>query len=116
MNNVRFGNHLQISNAKEQLITNDSGIIISFEQECVLGPNDQQPIVAKWEYVGWIEKIFEFNYMVINNVVFFSNWVKENYIGNNAMVKRDEYGFAHVKFNSFIPIFDQSFAFSIHVE
>ncbi len=73
------------------------------------------PLLQKWEYVGWIEKIFEFNYMVINNVVF-SNWVKANYIGNNAMVKRDEYGFALVKFNSFIPISDQSFAFPIHVE
>jgi hypothetical protein len=111
-----FGNHLQVSNAKEQLITNDSGIIISFEQECVVGPIDQRPTVAKWEYVDWIEKIFEFNHMVINNVVVFSNWVKANYIGNNAMVKRDEYGFAVVKFNSFIPISDQSFAFSIHVE
>jgi hypothetical protein len=42
-----FGNHLQVSNVKEQLIAYDSGIIISFEQECVLGPNDQRPIVAK---------------------------------------------------------------------
>jgi hypothetical protein len=81
-----------------------------------LGPNDQRPIVAKWEYVGWIEEIFEFNYMIINNVVFFSNWVKVNYIGNNAMVKRYEYGFTLMNFNSFIAISDQSFVFSIHVE
>ncbi len=111
-----FGNHLQVSNAKQQFITNDSGIITTFEQKCVSEPNDQRPIVAKWEYVGRIEEIFEFNYMVINNVVFFNNWVKANYIGNNAMVKKDEYGFILVNFNSFIPISNQSFAFSIHVE
>jgi hypothetical protein len=111
-----FGNHLQVSIAKEQLITNDSGISAMFEQEWVSRQNDQQPISAKWEYVGWIEEIFEFNYKVINNLVFFCNWVKANYIGNNAMVKRDEYGFTLVNFSSFTPISDQSFVFSIHVE
>jgi hypothetical protein len=48
--------------------------------------------------------------------VFFSNWVKANYIGSSAIIKRDEYGFTLVNFNSLIPIFDQSFVFPIHVE
>jgi hypothetical protein len=46
----------------------------------------------------------------------FCNWVKANYIRNSAIIKRDEYDFTLVTFNSLIPIFDQSFTFPIHVK
>jgi hypothetical protein len=46
----------------------------------------------------------------------FCNWVKADYIGNNVIVKRDEYGFIVVNFTSLIPIFDKSFVFPLHVE
>jgi hypothetical protein len=101
---------------KKHLTTSDSGIVATFEQKCVSGPNDQQPIVIKLEYVGWIEDILELNYGVLNIVVFFRNWVKANYIGNSAIIKRDEYGITLMNFNSLIPISNQSFAFPIHVE
>jgi hypothetical protein len=42
--------------------------------------------------------------------------VKANYTCNSATIKKDEYGFTLVNFNSLIPIFDQSFVFPIHVE
>jgi len=48
--------------------------------------------------------------------VFFCNWVKANYIGNNATIKKDEYGFTFVNFTSLIPISNQSITFPIHVE
>jgi hypothetical protein len=44
---------------------------VMFEQECVSGPNDQQPILAKLKYVGWIEEILELNYGVLNTILFF---------------------------------------------
>jgi len=53
-----FRNHLHVSSGEEHLTTSDNGIAISFEQEGVSGPNDQRPILAKLEYVGWVEKIF----------------------------------------------------------
>jgi hypothetical protein len=81
-----------------------------------LGPNDQQHVVAKLEYVGWIEKILQLNYEVLNTIVFFCNWVKANYIGNNATIKKDEYGFTFVNFTSLIPISNQSVTFPIHVQ
>ncbi len=46
----------------------------------------------------------------------FCNWVKANYIGNSAIIKRDKYNFTLVTFNSLIPIFYQSFTFPMHVE
>jgi hypothetical protein len=53
------------------LTTKDSGIASMFEQECVLGPNDQWAILVKLEYVSWIEEMLEFNYGVFNTIVFF---------------------------------------------
>jgi hypothetical protein len=33
-----FGNHLCVSSGDEHLTTRDSGIDVTFEQKCVLGP------------------------------------------------------------------------------
>ncbi len=93
-----------------------SGIVATFKQECVSRRNDQRPILAKLDYVGWVEEILEFNYGVFNIIMGLCNWVKANYIGNSAIVKRDEYDFTLVNSNSLIPISDQSFIFPIHVE
>jgi hypothetical protein len=83
---------------KEHLTTNDNGIVTTFEQECVLRLNYQQPIVAKLKYVVWIEEILVFNYGVLNNVVVFFNWVKKIIIL--------EYGFTFGNFKSLIHIFN----------
>jgi hypothetical protein len=91
-------------------------IFSTFEQECVSGPNDQQPILAKLEYVGWIEEILELNYGVLNTIIFFCNRVKASYTRSNATIKGNEYDFTLVNFNSLIPIFNQFFVFPIHVE
>jgi hypothetical protein len=85
-------------------------------EECVLGPNDENPILAKLEYVGWVEEILEFNYRVLKLVVLFCNWVKSNYIGSSATIKWDEYGFTLVNFTSLIPISNHSFVFPLHVD
>ncbi len=49
-------------------------------------------MVAKLEYVVGVEEILELNYGILNFVVLLCNWVKANYVGSSAMVKRDEYG------------------------
>jgi hypothetical protein len=71
----------------------------------------QCPILVKLEYVGWVEKILALNYGVLNIVVLLCNWVKENCVRINAIVKQNEYGFIFVNFAFLIPILDQSFAF-----
>jgi hypothetical protein len=38
------------------------GVVAIFEQECCSHSNDQNPIVALIEYVGWIEEILELDY------------------------------------------------------
>jgi hypothetical protein len=62
-----YGNLIYVANAKEQLTINDYGVVATFEQECALGPNDQKPILAKLEYVSWVEEILELNYGVLNS-------------------------------------------------
>jgi hypothetical protein len=84
-----FGNHIHVSSVEEHLTTKYNGAVATFEQLCVFRPNDQQPILAKLEYVGWVEEILEFNYGVLKKVVLLCKWVKTNYIGSNVIVKRD---------------------------
>jgi hypothetical protein len=93
-----LGNHICVLSAEKHLTTSDCGVATTFEQECILGWNDQRPILAKLEYVGWAEKIFELNYGVLNTVVLLCNWVKANYNGSNATIKQNEYGFTFVIF------------------
>jgi hypothetical protein len=50
-----YGNHTCVANAKEHLIS-DCGVVATFEQECILGPNDQILILAKLDYVGQVER------------------------------------------------------------
>lgn len=111
-----FGNHFKVANPKKHLTTNDNGVGIILKQECILRPNDESPILTKLEYIGWVEKNFELNYGVLKIVVLFCNWVKTNHIGNNAIVKRNEYKFTLVNFTSLIPISDQSLVFPLHVD
>jgi hypothetical protein len=42
--------------------------------------------------------------------------MKANFIGSGVTIKWDEYGFTLVNFASFIPIFNQSLTFPLHVE
>ncbi len=57
-----FGNHFKVASVKKHLTTNDNGVAAVFEQEYILGPNNENPILAKLEYVGWVEEILELNY------------------------------------------------------
>jgi hypothetical protein len=67
-----FGNHIRLVSVEEHLTTSDSGVIATFEHVCVLGPNDQRPVVANLEYAGWVEEILELNYG-LNIVVLLCN-------------------------------------------
>ncbi len=42
--------------------------------------------------------------------------MKANYVGSSATVKKDEYGFILINFGSLIPIWNQTFAFPLHVD
>jgi hypothetical protein len=67
-----FVNRIHVSSV-EHLTTCDSGLAATFEQECVLGPNDSNLVLAKLDYVGWVEEILELNYGVLKTVVLFCN-------------------------------------------
>jgi hypothetical protein len=71
-----YSNHIRVASAKENLTISDCGVVATFEQKCILGPNDQKLVFAKLEYVGQVEGILEQNYGVLNIVVLLCNWVK----------------------------------------
>jgi len=101
-----YGNHIRVMSVKEHLTISDYGVMATFEQKCISGPNDQRPVLAKLEYVGWVEEILELNYGVLNTIFLLCNWMRTNYIRSSAIVKRDEYGFTLVNFSSLISISD----------
>lgn len=44
-----------------------------FEHECILRPNNQRSILAKLEYVRWVEEILKLNYGIMKIIVLFCN-------------------------------------------
>lgn len=68
-----FGNHLQMASVERHLSCLNLGVATMFEQKCRSHLNDKNPVVASLEYVGWIEKILEFDYGRFQIVVLLCN-------------------------------------------
>jgi hypothetical protein len=65
-----FDNHICVSSAKcQKHLTFDNGVVTTFDHDCRSMPNVQWPILAKLEYVGWVEEILELNYGILKIVV-----------------------------------------------
>ena len=75
------------------------------------GIRDQNPVNATVEYIGRILEIVELDYGRHRPVLLVCEWVKANYRGTNATVKKDEWGFTMANFNSLITFSYESLAF-----
>ena len=111
-----YGYHYRVRSSESGLKTSDSGIAATFLRECRFGLRDRNPIIAPVEYVGHLEEIVELNYNIFRQVVLIGTWVKANYRGANATVKKDNFGFTIANFSQTIPFGRDSFAFPQQVE
>ena len=111
-----YGYHYRVRSAEEQMKTMDSGIAATFLRECRSGPRDRNPVVAPIEYVGYLEEIIELDYTTFRPVVLIGTWVKANYRGAHATVKKDSLGFTIANFAQIIPFGRDSFALPSQVE
>lgn len=111
-----YGYHYRVKSAEAHLRTCDSGIAATFFRECRYGLRDRNPVVAPVEYVGHLQEIIELDYIFLRQVVLIGTWVKANYRGPNATVKRDHWGFTIANFGRMIPFGRDSFAFPSQVE
>jgi hypothetical protein len=68
--------HIKVLSVEEHLKTLDSGVVATFEDECISKPNDQ---------------ILELNYEILKVVVLLCNWVNINYSRNNVTMKKSKY-------------------------
>lgn len=73
-------------------------------------------VVANLEYIGKNLEIVELKDGRHCTVVMVCDWVKANYRGRNATVRKDEWGFTLANFNSMVLFGYESFAFSIHCD
>jgi len=72
--------------------------------------------MANLKYVGELHEILELDYTGLCVIVLLCKWVKANYRGNTATMKKDKWGFTLVNFNSVLPFGPESFAFSMHID
>ena len=67
-------------------------------------------MIAPVEYVGHLEEINELEYEGVQQVVLIGTWVRANYRGNSATVKKDEFGFTMANFKRTLAFGRDSFA------
>ena len=111
-----YGYKYRVQSAETSLKTCDSGIAATFVRECRFGIRDQNPVFAPVEYVGSLEEILELNYGTLKQVVLIGTWVRANYRGSAATVKKDEWGLTIANFSRTLPFGRDSFAFPSQVE
>jgi hypothetical protein len=112
-----YGYHYRVKNAEESITkTCDSGVATFFSRPCRSGRRDEHLVDANLEYIGQILEIVELNYGRHCTVVLVCDWVKANYRGRNATVKKDEWGFTIANFNAMVPFGYESFAFPVHCD
>ena len=97
--------------------TCDSGVAATFQQVCRNGMRDLNQVHADMEYVGHIEEILELNYRRHCIVVLVCNFVKANYRGKNATIKKDKWGFTLANYEKRPGVICRdSFSFPKHCE
>ena len=112
-----FGNHYRVLSSELSLRTSDSGVAATFKQINRNRSGDNNQFEAEVEYIGHIEEILEINYRRHCLVVLVCDFVKAQYRGENATIKRDRWGFTLANYDQrYGSISWDSFAFSRHCE
>jgi len=112
-----YGYHYRVKSAEESITkTYDSGVAAFFRRPCRSGRRDVNVVDANLEYIGQILEIVELNYGRHCTVLLVCDWVKANYRGRNATVRKDEWGFTVANFNTMVPFGYESFAFPVHCD
>ena len=112
-----YGNYYRVCSSEQALRTTDSGMAATFRQVCRNGIRDSNQVNADMKYVGHIEEILELNYRRHCLVVLVCDFVKANYVGENATIKKDKWGFTLANYRRrYGNICCDSFAFLVHCE
>jgi len=96
--------------------TCDSGVAVVFCQPCHFGRQDQNIVNEEFECIGQIQEIVELNYGKHCIVLLICDWIKANFRGRNATMKKDEWGFIMANFRLLVPFGYESFVFPIHCQ
>ena len=112
-----YGYHFRVKSGEtSSTSTCDLGVAAVFRQPCRSGRRDQHVVNADLEYIGQIVEILELNYGRYYIVILVCDWVKANYRGRNATIKKDEWRFTLANFRLVVPFGYESLAFPIHCQ
>ena len=106
-----FGSRFRVASCEQSLQTQDFGVAATFTRPWRASARDQNVVEADVEYIGELEEIVELDYRQSCVVVFVCRWVRANYRGQNATVRRDRWGFTIANFDSCERFGRESFAF-----
>jgi len=112
-----YRNHFRVISSERSMQTSDSGVAATFTQVCRNGIRDVRQVQSDVEYVGHIEEILELNYRQHCIVVLVCDFVKANYMGDNATIVKDKWGFTLANYERRPGIICRdSFAFPKHCQ
>jgi len=111
-----LGFYFQVASYETRLETQDFGGAATFRRPWQASARDRNVLDADVEYIGQVKEIVELDYRGTCIVVLVCRWVKLNYWGPNAMVKKDKWGFTLANFNSCSHFGRESFAFPRHCQ
>jgi len=95
-----FGYCFRVASLESRLETQDSGIVATFSRPWRASAKDRNFVEVDVEYIGELEEIVELDYQRTCVVVFVYRWVRANYRGPHAAIKRDKWGFALANFGA----------------
>jgi hypothetical protein len=111
-----YGFHLRTRSAELHLKSADSRVAATFQRSYRNSQQDRNFVMASLEYVGNVDEILELDYGTVYVIVLVYTWVKANYRGPFATIKKDRWGFNVANFESLIQLGYESFAFPISME
>lgn len=111
-----YGNHFQVRDGDTpHLVSYDCGLISEFEQR---ESDDSDRAWIEMGYVGELDEIWLMNYGGISTPVILMKgaWVRGDWNGKRATMKRDSDGFLLANFRQKLPEWEEPFVFPDQVE
>ena len=82
----------------------------------LVGLHDRNSVMAALEFVRDLKEIVELDYGTFRQTVLIGLWVKANYWGEAATVKRDKWGFTIANFNRMVDFEPDAFVSPLQVQ
>ena len=110
-----FGNYYRCEDVETSRKTMNCGVAGIFDSVCQNNARDMNPRTGKVHFVGKLQEIFVLDYGTLRPCIMKCKWVEPVWLGPNATMKKDEFGFTLVKIGRIEGVGPNSFVFPTQV-